>query len=136
MRRSTTAALSERGYNLPTGPCEAQAWRRLRQARFDDPLAENPARSEHVSNEHVRREAGTARVNAPTAVDGDCAGFDARPLVAGLITVPEGRIAAAEICVALPERRMRQPIGDRDWIGDLRASQSAWNSPSALMASA
>ena len=89
---------------------------RRRQARVDDPLAEMPAHAKHLSNEHIHVEAGTARIDAPSAVDGDPAGFDEPPLGAGLIAVMERRIAAAEIGVALPQRRMRQPIGDGDGI--------------------
>ncbi len=91
----------------PAWPHEGKALLRSGKTRLDDVLADMPARPEHVSNEHVRGEARAARIDAPSAVDRDCVGFDARPLVARLTAVPEGRIAAAEIGVALPQRRMR-----------------------------
>src|SRR5208283_5736525 len=79
---------------------------------------ETATHSEHVPDQDVHVEAWTARIDPPPAVDGDRASLDAFPLRARLIAVVEGGVAAAEIGVALSQRRMAQTVRDGDRIGD------------------
>src|SRR5271165_5529743 len=102
----------------PAGPCEGEVFARLSEARRLDPLAILASQPEGVANEHVGVEAGAARINPPSAVDGDTISPDPRPLGARLIAVRERRVAAAEISVALPQGRVRKPIRDGDRVGD------------------
>src|SRR6185312_2567799 len=82
----------------------------------DDRLTKMPADAECVANEHVRIETWTARINTPASVDSDGLAPDSLPLGVRLITIAESRIAAAEISVALAQRRMSQKIGNGDRI--------------------
>src|SRR5271156_291605 len=114
-RRDPRSSPRPRAAAWPAGPCEGEVFARLSEAWRHDSLAELASEPEGMANQHVGIEARAARIDAPAAIDGDRVCFDARPFVARLIAVLEGRVAAAEICVALPQRCVRKFIrhGDR-----------------------
>src|SRR5580658_4130089 len=91
----------------PARPFKGEILARLSDPWRHDSLGELTPQSEGVANEDVGVKAGAARIDAPAAINSDRVRFDARPFVARLITILEGCVAAAEVSVALPQRRMR-----------------------------
>ena len=96
---------------------EPQAFVRGGQGSHGDPFAEAPLGAERVLDDQRDVEAGTARKDAPAALDRDSPVLTA-PFGARLITIAEGRVAAAEIGVALPQRGVGERFRDGDRVGD------------------
>jgi len=99
-------------------PSQRNAFLRRRQAGFHNPFVEPPLHSENVLDEKTDIDTGSAGIDAPSTIRGDAPRPDALPLRARLIAIAKGRIAAAEIGVALPQRGLKQPIRDGDRVRD------------------
>ena len=101
----------------PFQPDSAEA---TRKDRLDNALAEAAADAEGAAEKQVRVEARSAGVDAPPAVGGDGAFPNALPLGVRAVAVGEGRVAAAEVGVALAGGGVCHALGDGDRVHHLQ----------------